>query len=81
MAASMSQRERLITANEKLERMDYDIKNTHQVALETIEVGVGILGDLDDQTEKLKKMKGDVSSISSTLQTANSILHKMKSYI
>jgi len=77
MAASMGQRERLITANERLERMNYDIDNTHQVALETIDVGVGILNDLDEQTEKMRNMKGNLGDIDESLDKAKRIMKSM----
>jgi len=77
MAASMSSRERLITANDRLEKVDYEIDNANRVALETVDVGIGILTDLDTQTDKMKKMRVDMSEIEDNLDKAKRIMKSM----
>jgi len=77
MASSMGQRERLINANDRLEKSSFELEETQRVALDTMDVGVQILTDLDEHTQKMRKMKDDLSEIDDSLGKAKRIMKSM----
>lgn len=56
----MDQRVRLLVGNEKLEETNDRLLNTQQIATETEEIGVNILGELSSQRQQLERTRDNV---------------------
>jgi hypothetical protein len=56
----MEQRERLVTANSRLEKSSNVLKSAISTAEETVVIGIDTMGNLDEQKNKMKKMISEV---------------------
>jgi len=74
MAPSMGQRDRLIANNDRLEKSSYELQNAVSTATETVGVGIQILTDLDEQTEKMRGMRTTLSDIEGSLNKAKKLM-------
>jgi len=77
MSGSMSQRERLISANERLDKTSSDIDYGIQIVEEAVHDGAVTLEEMDRQTNQLNKMRGDLRDIDSTIGKARKIMRTM----
>lgn len=62
--SSMDQRTRLLHETDKLDEGTEKIRSSRRAADEAVEIGIGILGNLDEQNERLRHAKDRVCSLS-----------------
>jgi len=74
MSGSMSQRERLISANDRLDKGSADIEYANRLAEETVRDGVVILENLDTQSEQMRRMRLELEDIDTTLGKARKVM-------
>eukprot|EP01114_Cavostelium_apophysatum_P006537 TRINITY_DN1789_c0_g1_i1.p1 TRINITY_DN1789_c0_g1~~TRINITY_DN1789_c0_g1_i1.p1 ORF type:complete len:253 (+),score=59.11 TRINITY_DN1789_c0_g1_i1:169-927(+) len=77
MAASMDQRERLLSQNDRLEKLDDELDSTISIALDTVKVGEDTLNRMDQQTDQIRGFKGTLRDIEAQLGKANKIMKVM----
>ena len=74
---SLASRERMAQATEKLRGGTSILEDAHRTLESTIDVGGGIMGELDRNRETLQRVRGNVGEVSGTLDTARRILRGM----
>jgi chromosome segregation ATPase len=74
---SLAQRERMAQATEKLRGGTNVLDNANRTLESTLEVGTGIMSELDRNREVLQRVRGNVGEVSGTLDTARTILRSM----
>jgi len=77
MSGSMSQRERLIGANERLDSASSDIEYANQMAQEAVGHGIVALESLDDQSNKMRRMREDLEGIDTSLNRAKRVMRQI----
>jgi len=73
----MDQRVRLLVGNEKLEETNDRLLNTQQIATETEEIGVNILGELSSQRQQLERTRDNLNLINDNIIKGRKILSSM----
>uniref|UniRef100_A0A0A9YRN2 Vesicle transport through interaction with t-SNAREs 1B n=1 Tax=Lygus hesperus TaxID=30085 RepID=A0A0A9YRN2_LYGHE len=72
------QREVLLEGQRALENTSLSLRNSERVAIQTEEIGAGIIGELGVQGETLLRARGRLSEIDSSLSKSRQILSFMK---
>jgi vesicle transport through interaction with t-SNAREs 1 len=62
-STAVDQRVRLLSGTERLNESSQRLQNSHRIALETENVGVGILGSLRSQRESIMRTRDTVGEI------------------
>ena len=74
---SLASRDRMQQATEKLRGGTGILEDAHRSLESTIDVGSGIMSELDRNRETLQRVRGNVGEVSGTLDTARRILRGM----
>lgn len=77
ITAQQAQRERLLKANYLLESGSERLESSHRIALETEELGTGILRDLRGQREQIENTRDTLREADGHLDKASNTLNKM----
>jgi len=77
LSSSMDQRERLLSATEKLERSQTDLRQTIATAEETVGIGIDVLGNLDTQKQTMMGIKDKLGRVNENLGRAKRIMRTM----
>ena len=72
-----SQRDRLLKANERIERSTNVLHHSLQVVNETIDVGASTLRDLEHQGQVMKKSRKKLEEVDENISQSDSILKGM----
>lgn len=71
------QKRRLLDNSERLERSGNHLSNAYRVAVETEEIGNGVLRDLENQRETLTRARGRLRDTDSELGRSSRLLNTM----
>ncbi|KAH9823804.1 hypothetical protein DFH28DRAFT_225147 [Melampsora americana] len=74
---SQAQRERLLRSNELLESSSNRLDSSHRIALETEDLGTGILRDLRSQREQIEGTRDTLREADGHIDKASNTLNKM----
>jgi len=74
LAGSMDQRERLLSATEKLERSNADLQQSIATAEDTMNVGIEVMGNLDVQKNSMYGIKEKLGHVNENLTKAKKIM-------
>lgn len=77
MSVSMDQRERLLANQDKLQKSSVHLKNALRTAEETIEVGAGIMQNLEDQRTTMERGLDRLRGINDRITRSGRILSGM----
>jgi len=77
MATSMDQRARLLSNTESLDKSSIQLQEAMRTAEETVQVGMGVMEDLDRQTNTMMQIKEKLGHINDSLFRAKGILRTM----
>ncbi|GAA5873735.1 hypothetical protein JCM8547_005935 [Rhodosporidiobolus lusitaniae] len=76
-SASQAQRSRLLSQTDKLAQGQQRLDDSHRIALETEEVGTGILRDLRSQRDTLEHTRNTLYDADGSIDRASNTLKKM----
>ncbi|GAA6038006.1 hypothetical protein JCM8097_009536 [Rhodosporidiobolus ruineniae] len=76
-SASQAQRSRLLSTTDKLADGQRRLEDSHRIALETEELGTGILRDLRSQRDTLEHTRDTLYGADSSIDRASNTLQKM----
>ena len=71
------QRRRLLNSTARIESSTDRLANSHRIALETEQIGAGIIGDLKMQTEQLQRTKATLEESEGYVDRSLRILKDM----
>jgi len=77
LSTSMDQRERLLSQTERLERTKTDLNSAIQTANQTVEVGIEVMANLDEQKGKMTGILGRLGHVNENLGRAKKIMTTM----
>jgi len=77
MTTSLDQRERLLANNERLAKSNVHLKNARRTAEETIEVGAGIMSNLQDQRNTMDRGLNRLQDINDSLSRSGRLISAM----
>jgi len=77
LASSMDQRERLLSATEKLERSNVDLRQTIATAEETVGIGIEVMGNLETQKQTMLGIREKLGRVNENLGRAKRIMRTM----
>jgi len=77
LSSSMDQRERLLSATERLERSNTDLRQTIATAEETVGIGVEVLGNLEAQKQTMVGIREKLGRVNESLGRAKRIMRTM----
>eukprot|EP01135_Chromosphaera_perkinsii_P011952 Nk52_evm5s2542 gene=Nk52_evmTU5s2542 len=77
LGTSRDQRQRLLSNTDRLEDMGDHIGDSYKVAVETEEIGVGIISELQRQRETIQHSRGNVRRVDANLKRSNRVLNTM----
>lgn len=70
-------RQRLLHNTASLERSSAGLDRANQLALQSIEIGTGILADLDDQGQQIQKLRHANARVDNHLTRSHKVLKRM----
>jgi len=77
LAGSLDQRERLLSATERLERSNMELKAAMATAEQTVSVGIEVMGNLDTQRSTMYQIKEKLGNVNDNLSRAKRIMGTM----
>mmetsp|Transcript_67463 Transcript_67463/g.173743 ORF Transcript_67463/g.173743 Transcript_67463/m.173743 type:complete len:228 (+) Transcript_67463:44-727(+) len=77
LGKSVRDRERLLTANEGLAQSTSRLEEAHRQALETEQIGIGVMSDLRQQRDVIMRTRGNVGEIGRNTGIAGRFLDSM----
>ena len=72
-----AQRTRIVNSTARLEASTRRLENSHRIALDTEEIGVGIVGDLKRQSEQLQRTKATLDESEGYVDRSMKVLKDM----
>jgi len=75
--SAFDQRTRLLHDTEKLDEGTETIRGARRVAEEAVQIGIGVLGSLDEQNERMRRSKDRVGALNDNLKKARKLLQDM----
>lgn len=77
ISVSEDQKRRLLDNSERLERSGNHLTNAYRIAVETEEIGNGVLRDLENQRETLTRARGRLRDTDNELGRSSRLLNTM----
>jgi len=77
MVGSMDQRERLLSATEKLDRSNVELRQAMATAEETVSIGIEVMQNLENQRGVMYQIKDKLGSVNDNLSRAKRIMSTM----
>jgi len=77
LASSNDQREKLLHTTDRLEKSNRTLKQAMATAEESVQIGIGAMDKLNEQTNTMKRVKGNLGDVNEQLGHAKRIMRTM----